>query len=63
MPRPLKLAVHIYELTGPLSEYCEKHGINASQATRIALARLLDCDVPKVNAGNPHFAPKERKHD
>jgi hypothetical protein len=42
-------------LAGALAAYCKKHDTTPSEATRLALAKLLRAKPPKMVEGNPAF--------
>ena len=46
------------ELAVPLAAYCKRHGTTPSEATRMALARMLKVKVPEMPEGNPAVRAK-----
>lgn len=49
------------DLSVPLAAYCERHGLTPSEATRIALAKMLKVEPPQMPKGNPAFRAKRKK--
>ena len=48
-----RLTFRLGPLAGPMAAYCEKHGTTPSEATRLALSRLLRVEAPEMTPGNP----------
>jgi len=49
------------DLAGPLAAYCERHGCTPSEATRMALAKMLKVELPQMPEGNPAFRAKRKR--
>jgi hypothetical protein len=50
---PDRITFRLGPLAGPMSDYCKKHGVTPSEATRLALAKMLRVKVPQMPPGNP----------
>jgi len=48
------------DLAEPLTAYCEQHGVTPSEATRLALAKMLKVEPPQMPEGNPAFRVKRK---
>lgn len=48
-----RITFRLGPLTGPMADYCKKHGCTPSEAIRLALARLLQVKAPAMPQGNP----------
>ena len=49
------------DLAGALEAYCKKNGCTPSEATRLALAKMLKVGVPQMPEGNPAFRAKRKR--
>jgi hypothetical protein len=48
-----RITFRLGPLAGPMADYCKKHGVTPSEATRLALAKMLRVKVPEMPPGNP----------
>jgi hypothetical protein len=63
MAIPEKFSLRLGPLVDPLEAYCKANGIQASQAVRRAVARMLKVDEPELSTGQPgqHAAIERRE--
>jgi hypothetical protein len=53
MAIPEKFSLRLGPLVDPLEVYCKANGIQASQAVRRAVARMLKVEEPELSTGQP----------
>ena len=53
-----RITIRLGDLAARLAAYCERHGVTPSEATRIALAKMLKVEPPRMPEGNPDFRAK-----
>jgi hypothetical protein len=51
-----RITFRLGPLAGPMADYCKKHSITPSEATRLAVAKLLRVAAPEMPMGNPAIA-------
>ena len=53
-PKPQdRVTIRLGELAEPLAKFCKKKKVTISEATRSALAEMLDTDEPIMKMGRP----------